>query len=57
MMSAMGSASDSLSKSASAAQGTLTSVEQDMESRIKKNPWAAIAIAGLLGLVIAKALT
>jgi ElaB/YqjD/DUF883 family membrane-anchored ribosome-binding protein len=40
MMSAVGSAGDSLSKSASAAHGTLTSVEHDVESRIKNNPWA-----------------
>ena len=57
MMSAVGSASDSLSKSASAAHGTLTSVEHDVESRIKNNPWAAIAIAGLVGLLVAKALS
>jgi ElaB/YqjD/DUF883 family membrane-anchored ribosome-binding protein len=55
VMSAVGSASESLSHTASAAQGTLTYVEADVESRIKRNPWAAIAIAGLLGLLIAKA--
>ena len=57
VVTAVGSASDSISKSASAAKGTLTSVEHDVESRIKNNPWAAIAIAGLLGLLIAKALS
>jgi ElaB/YqjD/DUF883 family membrane-anchored ribosome-binding protein len=57
MMSAVGSASESISKSASAAQGTLTDVEADVESRIKRNPWAAIAIAGLLGVLVAKAIS
>ena len=32
-------------------------VEADVESRIKRNPWAAIAIAGLLGVLIAKAIS
>jgi len=57
VMSAVGTASESLSQSASAAQGTLTFVEADVESRIKRNPWAAIAIAGLFGIIIAKALS
>ena len=55
VMSAVGSASETLSQSATAAQGTLTFVEADVEGRIKRNPWAAIAIAGLVGLLIAKA--
>jgi len=57
VMSAVGSASDTLSQHASAAQGTLTTVENDIESRIKRNPWSAIAIAGLLGLIIAKTMS
>jgi ElaB/YqjD/DUF883 family membrane-anchored ribosome-binding protein len=57
VMSAVGSASETLSQSAHAAHGTLTSVEADVESRIKRNPWAAITIAGLLGLLIAKAIS
>jgi ElaB/YqjD/DUF883 family membrane-anchored ribosome-binding protein len=57
VMSAVGTASESISQSASAAQGTLTFVEADVESRIKRNPWAAIAISGLLGVLIAKAIS
>jgi len=57
VMSAVGTASESISHSASAAQGTLTFVEADVEARIKRNPWAALAIAARLGLRIAKALS
>ena len=57
MKSAMDTASDSLSQTAAVAQGTLTSVEADMETRIKRNPWTAIVIAGLAGLLIAKAIS
>jgi ElaB/YqjD/DUF883 family membrane-anchored ribosome-binding protein len=53
--SAVGTASETLSQSAAVAQSTFTSVEADMESRIKRNPWTAIAIAALLGLILAKA--
>jgi ElaB/YqjD/DUF883 family membrane-anchored ribosome-binding protein len=54
VVSAMGAAGDSLSQSASAAQDTFAAVEGDMEARIKKNPWGAVAIAALLGLLIGK---
>jgi ElaB/YqjD/DUF883 family membrane-anchored ribosome-binding protein len=29
-------------------------IEGDVDSRIKKNPWSAVAIAGLIGLLIGK---
>ncbi len=54
MGSAMGAASDSLSQSAAIAQDKFTAVEGDVESRIKKNPWGAVAIAALIGLLIGK---
>jgi ElaB/YqjD/DUF883 family membrane-anchored ribosome-binding protein len=54
VVSAMGAASDSLSQSAAMAQDKFTAVETDVESRIKKNPWGAVAIAGLVGLLIGK---
>jgi ElaB/YqjD/DUF883 family membrane-anchored ribosome-binding protein len=54
VVGAMGAASDSLSQSAAAAQDTFAAVEGDVESRIKKNPWGAVAIAGLIGLLIGK---
>ena len=47
VVSAMGTASDM-------AQDRLAAVEGDVESRIKKNPWAAVAIAALIGLLIGK---
>jgi ElaB/YqjD/DUF883 family membrane-anchored ribosome-binding protein len=51
---AMGAAGDSLSQSAAIAQDRFAAVEGDVESRIKKNPWGAVAIAGLIGLLIGK---
>lgn len=51
---AMGAAGDSLSQSAAVAQDKFAVIEGDMESRIKKNPWGAVAIAGLIGLLIGK---
>ncbi len=51
---AMGAAGDSLSQSAASAQDKLTAIEGDVESRIKKNPWGAVAIAALIGLLIGK---
>jgi len=54
MMGAMGSAGDSLAQSAAAAQDKLVAVEGDVEARIKKNPWAAVAVAALIGLLIGK---
>jgi uncharacterized protein YjbJ (UPF0337 family) len=43
IVSAMGPAGDSLSQSA-----------DEVESRIRRNPWGAIAIAALVGLLIGK---
>ena len=54
VVSAMGAAGDGLSKSTAMAQDTFATVEGDMESRIKKNPWGAIAIAALIGLLIGR---
>ncbi len=54
MGSAMGTASDSLSQSAAIAQDKFAAIEGDVESRIKKNPWGAVAIAALIGLLIGK---
>jgi ElaB/YqjD/DUF883 family membrane-anchored ribosome-binding protein len=54
VVSAMGAAGDGLSQSAAVAQDKFVAVESDVESRIKKNPWGAVAIAGLIGLLIGK---
>ena len=43
----MGAAGDSLSQSAAIAQDKFAAVEGDVEARIKKNPWRAVAIAAL----------
>jgi ElaB/YqjD/DUF883 family membrane-anchored ribosome-binding protein len=51
---AMGAAGQSLSQSAATAQDTFAAVEGDVETRIKKNPWGAVAIAALIGLLIGK---
>ena len=51
MASAMGAAGDSLSQSAAAAQDKFAAVEGDVEARIKKNQWGAVAVAGLIGLL------
>src|SRR5271156_2192532 len=50
----VGAAGDSLSQSAAAAQDKFAGVEGDVEARIKKNPWGAVAVAGLIGLLIGK---
>jgi ElaB/YqjD/DUF883 family membrane-anchored ribosome-binding protein len=54
VVGAMGAASDSLAQSAAVAQDKFAAVEGDVEARIKKNPWGAVAIAGLIGLLIGK---
>ena len=50
----MGAAGDSLSESAGVAQDRFVAVESDVEARIKKNPCSAVAMAGLIGLLIGK---
>jgi ElaB/YqjD/DUF883 family membrane-anchored ribosome-binding protein len=50
VVGAMGAAGDSLSQSAAVAQDRFA----DVESRIKKNPWGAVVIAALIGLLIGK---
>ena len=54
LVGAMGAAGQSLSQSAANAQDTFAAVEGDVEARIKKNPWGAVAIAALIGLLIGK---
>ena len=54
VMGAVGVAGDNLSQSASAAQDTLISMEEDMGTRIRRNPWSAVAVAALVGLLIGK---
>jgi ElaB/YqjD/DUF883 family membrane-anchored ribosome-binding protein len=54
MSSAMGAAGDSLSQSTAIAQDKFAAVEGDVEARIKKNPWGAVVIAALIGLLIGK---
>jgi ElaB/YqjD/DUF883 family membrane-anchored ribosome-binding protein len=54
VIGAVGAAGDNLSQSASVAQDKLISMEEDIGSRIRKNPWSAVAIAALVGLLIGK---
>jgi ElaB/YqjD/DUF883 family membrane-anchored ribosome-binding protein len=54
VVGAMGAASDSLSQSAAMAQDKFAAVEADVETRIKKNPWSAVAVAALIGLLLGK---
>ena len=54
VVGAMGAAGDSLSQSAANAQDKFAAIEGDVESRIKKNPWGAVAIAALIGLLVGK---
>jgi ElaB/YqjD/DUF883 family membrane-anchored ribosome-binding protein len=51
---AVGAAGDNLSKSASIAQDQLTSLETDVETRIRKNPWSAVFVAAMIGLLVGK---
>jgi ElaB/YqjD/DUF883 family membrane-anchored ribosome-binding protein len=51
---AVAAATDSVTQSASSAQDKLNSLESDVEDRIKKNPWGAVAAAALAGFVIGK---
>ena len=54
VVGAMGAAGESLSQSAANAQDKFVALESDVETRIKKNPWGAVAIAALIGLLIGK---
>jgi ElaB/YqjD/DUF883 family membrane-anchored ribosome-binding protein len=54
VMDAVGAAGDNISQSASVAQETLISMEEDMGSRIRKNPWIAVGIAACVGMLVAK---
>jgi ElaB/YqjD/DUF883 family membrane-anchored ribosome-binding protein len=54
IMDAVGSAADNISQSTSAAQDKLTSLESEVGSSIQKNPWRAVVIAALVGLLIGK---
>jgi ElaB/YqjD/DUF883 family membrane-anchored ribosome-binding protein len=54
VVGAVGAAGDSLSQSAAIAQDKFAAMEGDVEARIKKNPWGAVAVAGLIGLLIGK---
>jgi ElaB/YqjD/DUF883 family membrane-anchored ribosome-binding protein len=54
VVGAMGAARDNLSESATVAQDRFIAIEKDVESRIKGNPWGAVAVAGLVGLLIGK---
>ena len=51
---AVGVAANNIAQSASDAQDKLTSLEADISSRIRRNPWTTVAIAVLVGLLIAK---
>jgi uncharacterized protein YjbJ (UPF0337 family) len=54
VVGAMGAAGETLSESSANAQDKFAALEGDVESRIKKNPWGAVAVAALIGLLIGK---
>jgi ElaB/YqjD/DUF883 family membrane-anchored ribosome-binding protein len=54
VMGAVATAGDNISQSAAVAQDKLVSIEHDLESRIRKNPWGAVAIAVGVGLLLGK---
>jgi ElaB/YqjD/DUF883 family membrane-anchored ribosome-binding protein len=54
VMDALGGVGETISESASAAQDKMGSIEADLESRIQRNPWSAIAIALGVGILIGK---
>ena len=54
VMGAVGVATDTISQTAAATQDKLVSMEEDIGARIRKNPWSALAIAALIGLLIGK---
>jgi ElaB/YqjD/DUF883 family membrane-anchored ribosome-binding protein len=47
-------AADNISQATSAGQDKLVSLEADVGDRIRKNPWTAVAIAALVGLLIGR---
>jgi ElaB/YqjD/DUF883 family membrane-anchored ribosome-binding protein len=54
VVDAVGTAANNVAQSTSDAQDKLTSLEADISLRIRRNPWTAVAIAALVGLLIAK---
>jgi ElaB/YqjD/DUF883 family membrane-anchored ribosome-binding protein len=54
VMGAASAAADNISQATSAGQDKLVSIQADLGDRIQKNPWAAVAIAALVGLLIGK---
>ena len=54
MSGVVGAAGSSLSQLAAVAQDKFAAMEGDVEARIKRNPWGAVAIAALIGLLIGK---
>ncbi len=54
VMEIVGTAGQNISESAAIAQDKMASIESDLESRIRKNPWGAVAIAVGVGLLIGK---
>jgi len=54
VMDMVGTAGQNISESAAVAQDKMASIESDLESRIQKNPWGAIAIAVGIGLLVGK---
>ena len=54
VMGAVTAAGDNLSQATSAAQDNLASFETELSGRIQRNPWTAVAIAALVGLLVGK---
>jgi len=54
VMDMVGAAGDNISQSAAVAQDKMGSIEADLESRIQRNPWSAVAIALGVGVLIGK---
>jgi ElaB/YqjD/DUF883 family membrane-anchored ribosome-binding protein/uncharacterized protein YjbJ (UPF0337 family) len=54
VMDVVGAGGDNVARSAAVAQEKLVSVEADVEARIQKNPWSAVAIAMGVGILIGK---
>jgi len=54
MKDAFGTASENISETAALARDRAESLEADVEARIQKNPWSAVAIALGVGILIGK---